>query len=61
MNKSREQKERQLRKRYDAFIRTKSGQEWKELWKTRIDPDDREKEAGDFGDYLYDFHPEMLM
>lgn len=35
--------------------------EWKEVWKTRIDSDDKERETGDFCDYLYDFHSEMLM
>ena len=42
---------------YNEFLETKRGQEWKKHWKNKIDSDS----CGDFGDYLYDFYPEMLM
>ena len=42
---------------YNEFLKTKCGQEWEEHWKNEIGSDS----CGDFGDYLYDFHPEMLM
>ena len=44
-------------KQYVEFLKTKSGQEWKEHCKYKTDSD----LCGDFGNYLYDFYPEMLM
>lgn len=55
------EREEELKIEYENFIKTKEGQEWKEHWIKRYkDPDDI-RDAGDFGDYLYDFHTEMLM
>ena len=52
-----EEKMEELEIEYNEFLETKRGQEWKEHWKNEIDSDS----CGDFGDYLYDFYPEMLM
>ena len=48
-----ERKMKELEMEYNEFLKTKSGQEWKEHCKY--------KNRGDFGNYLYDFYPEMLM
>ena len=48
---------KELALEYNEFLKTKCGQEWKEHWKNEIGSDS----CGDFGDYLYDFYPEMLM
>lgn len=48
--------EKEIRKEYDEFIKTEKGQEWKKRWQTELGTDT----SGDFGDYLYDFYPEML-
>ena len=45
-----------LKKEYNDFIKTKRGQEWVMFWKRETGSD----RSGDFGDYLYDFYPEML-
>ena len=50
-------REEELKGEYENFLKTKEGQEWKKHWKNEIDSDS----CGDFGDYLYDFYPEMLM
>ena len=50
-------REEELKVEYENFLKTKEGQEWKKHWKNEIDSDS----CGDFGDYLYDFYPEMLM
>lgn len=57
MNDDYKDRECYLRQKYEHFIQTKAGQEWKESWikQTKSDQD------GDFGDYLYDFYPEMLL
>ena len=43
-----------LKPKYEQFIQTKEGKEWKRFSKVGTQND------GDFGDYLYDFYPEML-
>ena len=48
-----EEKMEELEIEYNEFLETKRGQEWKEHWKNEI--------CSDFGDYLYDFYPEMLV
>ena len=48
-----ERKMKKLELEYNEFLKTKSGQEWKERCKN--------KTGGDFGKYLYDFYPEILM
>ena len=54
-------REAELKIEYENFLKTKEGQEWKDDWNKRYkDPDDI-RDAGDFGDYLYDLHTEMLM
>lgn len=45
-----------LRSEYEQFIQTEKGKEWKHFWQNQIGS----KRSGDFGDYLYDFYPEML-
>ena len=45
-----------LRPKYEQFIQTKEGKEWKRFWQTKVGT----QNDGDFGDYLYDFYPEML-
>ena len=50
------EREKELKKQYDKFIKTDKGREWQEHWKTTMGSDS----CGDFGDYLYDFYPEML-
>ena len=52
-----EERMKELEIEYNEFLETKRGQEWKEHWKNEIGSDS----CGDFGDYLYDFYPEMLM
>ena len=60
-SESYKKREEELKIEYDNFLKTKEGQEWKNEWiKRYTDPDDI-RDAGDFGDYLYDFHTEMLM
>ena len=47
---------------YNEFLETKRGKEWKGDWIIkRYSNSEDIKDAGDFGDYLYDFYPEMLM
>lgn len=45
-----------LRPKYEQFIQTEKGKEWKHFWQSQTDSE----RNGDFGDYLYDFYPEML-
>ena len=45
-----------LKVEYNNFIKSKRGREWVMLQKREIDG----KRSGDFGDYIYDFYPEML-
>lgn len=54
---SKEEKEKELMKEYEKFIKTEKGKEWRNCWKTEIDSDSC---GDDFGYYLYDFYPEML-
>lgn len=53
--------EEELKIEYENFLNTKEGQEWKEGWAKRCSDSENTKDTGDFGDYLYDFYPEMLM
>lgn len=48
--------EEELKTEYMNFIKTDKGKEWLEFWHNSMKSD----LAGDFGDYLYDFYPEML-
>lgn len=52
-----EKRMKELELEYNEFLKTKSGQEWKEHCKNKNGSD----LCGDFGNYLYDFYPEMLM
>lgn len=45
-----------LRPEYEHFIQTERGKDWKHFWQSQIGSDI----GGDFGDYLYNFYPEML-
>ncbi len=45
-----------LRPKYERFIQTKAGKEWKHFCQSQTGSE----RSGDFGDYLYDFYPEML-
>lgn len=45
-----------LKVEYEEFLETERGQEWKHFWQIQTGSE----RAGDFGDYLYDFYPEML-
>ena len=48
--------EEELKTEYINFIKTDKGKEWLEFWHNNMKSD----LAGDFGDYLYDFYPEMI-
>lgn len=52
-----EKRMKELELEYNEFLKTKSGQEWKEHCKHKTGYD----LCYDFGKYLYDFYPEMLM
>ena len=60
-SESYKKREEELKIEYENFLNTKEGQEWKEWWAKRYFNSENIKEVGDFGDYLYDFYPEMLM
>ena len=45
-------KEKELKEEYEKFILTKEGKEWINHWQKIT--------GGEFGDYLYDFYPEMI-
>ena len=45
------------KKEYKNFIKTEEGKKWQNLWKMQTGSD---RIGGDYGDYLYDFHPELL-
>lgn len=51
-----DEKMEDLKIEYNNFIETKRGQEW-QMFRKREANSER---CGDFGDYLYDFYPEML-
>ena len=53
----REKRELELKNEYEKFLKTYEGKAWKQQWIQLMGSDI----AGDFGDYLYDFHTEMLM
>lgn len=46
------------KKEYEMFIKTPKGKEWIKKWENNTPQD---MKSGDFGDYLYDFYPEMLL
>ena len=54
--KDKEYFSKELRQKYEDYIKTKTGQEWQKAWQARMGSDI----AGDFVDFLYDFYPEML-
>ena len=54
-------REEELKVEYENFLKTKKGQEWKEWWAKKYSDSENIKDRGGFGDYLYDFYPEMLM
>ena len=45
-----------LRLKYEQFIQTERGKEWKHFCQSQTGSE----RSGDCGDYLYDFYPEML-
>lgn len=45
-----------LRPKYEQFLQTERGKEWQNSWRERTGS----QYDGDFGDYLYDFYPEIL-
>ena len=45
-----------LKQQYEAFLKTPKGQKWKQKWITQTGSE----EDGAFGDYIYDFYPELL-
>ena len=49
-------KEEELKEEYEKFIQTKEGKAWINYWQKIIGSDT----GGDFGNYLYDFYPEMI-
>lgn len=51
--------EKTLQQEYENFIKTDVGQQWKKKWQEWYNND--KDTAGDFADYLYDFHSEMLL
>lgn len=53
---TREERLKELECKYEEFIKTEKGKQWKNHWKKEMGSDS----CGDFGDYLYDFYPEML-
>lgn len=60
-SESYKKREEELKVEYENFLKTKEGQEWKDDWNKRYKDHDDIRDADDFGDYLYDFHTEMLM
>lgn len=54
---TKQEKEKELKIEYENFIKTEVGKQWRECLQKELGSDD----CGDFGDYLYDFHTEMLM
>lgn len=51
--------EKELKQEYEEFIKTDVGKQWKKKWQEHFKYDNDDI-VGDFIDYLYDFHPEML-
>lgn len=41
---------------WENGVETERGKEWKHFWQSQTGSE----RSGDFGDYLYDFYPEML-
>lgn len=60
-SESYKEREEELKVEYENFLKTKEGQEWKNGWNKRYKNLNDIRDAGDFGDYLYDFHVAMLM
>lgn len=60
-SESYKKREAELKIEYENFLKTKEGQEWKEHWIKKYSNPNDIRDAGDFGDYLYNFHTEMLM
>lgn len=60
-SESYKKREAKLKVEYENFLKTKEGEEWKEYWVKRYSDSENTKDRGGFGDYLYDFYPEMLM
>ena len=60
-SESYKKREEELKVEYENFLNTKEGQEWKEHLVKRYSNSENIKDTRDFGDYLYDFYPEMLM
>lgn len=54
-------RETELKVEYENFLKTKGGQDWKKEWTERYTDHKDIKDAGCFGDYLYDFYIEMLV
>ena len=54
---TKQEREKELKIEYENFIKTEAGKQWKKSWQKEFGSDD----CGDFSDYLYDFHTEMLM
>ena len=50
--------ENMIKKEYEMFIKTPKGKEWIKKLENNTPQD---MKSGDFGDYLYDFYPEMLL
>lgn len=50
-----EERMKDIKVEYNNFLETKQGQDWQMFWKRETGSERR----GDFGDYLYDFYPEM--
>ena len=46
--------ETKLIMKYNKFINTEQGKIWMNSWK------EKNKSDGDFGDFIYDFYPELL-
>lgn len=55
-SKEYDKREQELLKEYMEFLGTDKGKEWAEFTKNNSS-----EGTYDFGYYLYDFHPEMLM
>lgn len=53
---SKKEREEELKTKYGNFLITEAGIKWRKRWQDEIGSDS----CGDFGDYLYDFYPEML-
>lgn len=45
-----------LKPEYEEFVKTERGKSWKHFWQRQTGSE----RSGNFGDYLYDFYPELL-